>query len=298
MFTSSMASFGVWLFLCVLDPFILPCDSGQVKPQLDARRIAATYCGQNHLALVPKSSISLLHEVLRVPASGSQYRTPMWGLTVQLRGGAESDAGCEEDSAAQREAAMLEDMGLTPVKDGDELTLFDAEGRKFAPAARTVPGELWSDDELSNLSEPGCHALDPGDNEATADQDECDPEYANVVADVPTAGTAQLMSTVRIKYYDLANGATVNISDAFPDQPAISGMWQVKFDEVLKFDLCRNTSPGRIVWNLFISRVLTFWCRVGPSVATRVYSHDHMAAVRSRACARILLLRPSRHHHI
>lgn len=76
-------------------------------------------------------------------------------LVQRLRGG--SDREEEDSSAVKREAAMLADMGFEYIKEGGELEKLDPEGRKYTPAARTIPGELCSDDDLSNPSGQGAY---------------------------------------------------------------------------------------------------------------------------------------------
>ena len=114
-------------------------------------------------------------------------------VNLVLRGGS-------EDSGDRREAAYLADMGLEPVKEGEELEKFDLEGRKLIPAAPTIPGELCSDDDLSNLSEHGYY-YSSSDNQ---DRRVRDPEYLQAQPNV--SGVPPISTTVRIKYYDLANG--------------------------------------------------------------------------------------------
>ena len=146
-------------------------------------------------------------------AAAAQARLP-------LRGGAAAGGGDgeDEDSAVQREAALLAEMGLGYVPHDDADPPRDAEGREFVPAAPTVLGELSSADDLSLPSEeePGLAVEEPIHG---------DPEYVQVLQAPP--GAAGLRSSVKILYYDLACGATWNISRAFPDQEPISGIWQL-----------------------------------------------------------------------
>lgn len=167
------------------------------------------------------------------------------GHILWLRGGC-ADEGDDEDSAMKREAAMLAEMGFECVKDGEELEKFDAEGRKITPPVSTIPGVLCSDDDLSHASELDYSSLPPAEfgdppkdyplhkprgpsmPSGQEDNSQHNPEYAG---DHPCPqvmlGTAPLLSDVRVKYYDLACGATHNISRAFPEQPPVSGLWQL-----------------------------------------------------------------------
>ena len=167
------------------------------------------------------------------------------GHILWLRGGC-ADEGDDEDSAMKREAAMLAEMGFECVKDGEELEKFDAEGRKITPPVSTIPGVLCSDDDLSHASELDYSSLPPAEfgdppkdyplhrprapsmPSGQEDNSHHNPEYAG---DHPCPqgmlGTAPLLSDVRVKYYDLACGATHNISRAFPEQPPVSGLWQL-----------------------------------------------------------------------
>ena len=111
---------------------------------------------------------------------------------VALRGGS-------EDSGDRREAAYLAEMGLEPVKEGEDFDKFDVEGRRFTPAAPTIPGELCSDDDLSNLSEQGYYYSCSDEGKHCGD-----PEY--LPAEHNVSGVPPLSATVRVKYYDLASG--------------------------------------------------------------------------------------------
>jgi len=200
--------------------------------------------------------MGLLVVLAAVPACGGAGARPLPAALpvarpIELRGGASADA---DDSGARREAAMLAEMGLEPVGEGQERGRFDLDGRKLTPAAPTIPGELCSDDDLSNPSEPTWGSA--GDDR-WAQRDPRDPEY--MAAERNGSDSTALRATVRVKYYDLANGigresamrriatcfpsglpvpnapeclccfsgATHNISAAFPDQVPISGMWQL-----------------------------------------------------------------------
>jgi hypothetical protein len=142
-------------------------------------------------------------------------------LVLRLRGRGKEGAEEEEDSAVKREKDMLAEMGFEYVQEDEVHGKFDAEGRKITPAAPTIPGELCSDDDLSDISGPSelDSAVDDAQNQHTTNA-----EY------MPTegrSGVPPLLSTVKVKYYDLSCGATYNISDAFPEQPRISGLWQL-----------------------------------------------------------------------
>ena len=142
----------------------------------------------------------------------------------RLRGGNIEEA--DEDSAVQREAAALKEMGFEYLREGEELEKLDPEGRKITPAAPTVPGELCSGDDMSNPSEPDFLTEQHTEAEAAHfERNIADVEYMQSIQN--NGVIPPLLSTVRVKYYDLACGATHNISDAFPEQPRISGLWQL-----------------------------------------------------------------------
>ena len=134
-------------------------------------------------------------------------------LVGALRGGQGAGDGKEEEWAAQREAALLAEMGLGYVPDDDALRrharpLRDAEGREFAPAVRTVSGELCSADDLSLPSEEEPDHDDKEELGHVAMDPFADPAYVDVQQS--PLGDPALRSLVRIKYYDLACGATWN----------------------------------------------------------------------------------------
>ena len=204
-------------------------------------------CGSGSAA----SPTCRLAGALRGGAPAAVMRAKSVPLVGTLRGGQGVGEGEEEDSAAQREAALLAEMGLGYVPDDDARPLRrharplrDAEGREFAPAVRTVSGELCSADDLSlpteeepdhGEEEPGHFAMDPF----------ADPAYVDVQQS--PLGDPALRSLVRIKYYDLACGATWN---TFSSVLCIASFYS-KYARTLTFEswhtqehLARLSRPG------------------------------------------------------
>ena len=227
-FGASLAT-GTVVSLCVLGFVALPAGgeplstrlSTRAEPPFRARRDAALgiSCCPYALgacsagAVHATASPNVLRQTCIVGSPGrddcGEDRAGTVRLGRRLRGGGTSEEGRSEeqeaDSGELREAAMLADMGFEPVKDGEELEKLDPDGRKYTPEARTIPGELCSEDDLSNPSEQ---------------------EYAHESQESDASEPSQ-RAAVKIKYYDLAAGATHNISNAFPEEPAISGIWQL-----------------------------------------------------------------------
>ena len=180
---------------------------GGGRPQTVSQGQITRQCGCSHACLW------MSHDATRVASA-----------VRRLRGGNIEEA--DEDSAAQREAAALKEMGFEYLREGEELEKLDSEGRKITPAAPTVPGELCSGDDMSNPSEPDLLTEQHTEAErAHFERNIADVEYMQSLQN--NGVTPPLLSTVRVKYYDLASGATHNISDAFPEQPRISGLWQL-----------------------------------------------------------------------